>query len=275
MRLAVRRPAHVQEDAALLGELRREVVLPRTPQRPQVDARVAERVVLGGAVPVEDVQLQRLGEQVAQHAAELERLVPLRVERLLDRLALVRLTRQRQLHVRIAEAVAVGRLEVARPLQVHAQRAALEHVRRHPRPRHREAQRALRRQRLRELVHVAVQQRVETHAHLAEQVVLREPVLVEDLELQPARRQLLQRAGELELLVPHRLERLVDHLALLALRADARLHVRVALAVEVGALEPDALAQVERQHALLAEPRRVRGRRRRRETLPWREGRRQ
>jgi hypothetical protein len=72
VQLATRRPAHLQVDAALPRELRHKVVLPRAAaQRAQVERGVAEHVVLGGyggEVVVEDVQLQRLREQLAQHA---------------------------------------------------------------------------------------------------------------------------------------------------------------------------------------------------------------
>ena len=62
VRLPPRRPADMEVDAALNGELGDKVVLPCATERPQVDARVAQLVVLGDSVPVKDVQLQRLGQ---------------------------------------------------------------------------------------------------------------------------------------------------------------------------------------------------------------------
>ena len=92
---------------------------------------------------------------------------------------------------------------------------------------------------------------------LTELVVAHPAVPVHHDHQQPVRHQVLQLAGELELLVPRRAQRRLLDVALLLLATDGELEIRVRLAVEVGRLEPRCALEAHGEHALLPQPRRV------------------
>ena len=119
-----------------------------------------------------------------------------------------------------------------------------EHARVHGIPTDAKGERPLGGQVLVELIRVVVLEKVEWHVQVAKRVVALPPsslqgrVPIIDLELQPRPDEILEGADQRELLIPHGIERLLDHLRLALHAAAAHEHVRVALAVQVGGLEP-------------------------------------
>ena len=124
---------------------------------------------------------------------------------------------------------------------------------------------------------VVVLQRVERHVHVAERIILGEQAESpgQTLSSRPCSTKSLSTPLS-ELLVPYRVERLLDDAALL-LHARAHDHVRVKLAVQVGRLEPGPRLEQHLELAGLAEALPVDGgvrearllRRLRASTRPW------
>ena len=127
---AVGVPVEREEDFAwpglLIVQLHRALEVWLVHEPAQIDPAVTEWIVSRAEVVVPRTHQHWLGGELAKRAAELEVLVPSRVERLLYDLALDGLLTDGELHVRIGEAVAVHRSQAERMAEVNAQNSRHE-----------------------------------------------------------------------------------------------------------------------------------------------------